>query len=111
MFAFVFGIPLSFAALLTGILLSLGTKWSVLRYPWVTTKLLLIISVIMVGAFVLKGGMDAMLTGRGGAEGRLIGGAAYDVVALTIATVLGVCKPGGPWSSQPWPTRIKLHER
>ena len=111
MFAFVFGIPLSFAALLTGMLLSLGTKWSVLRYPWVTTKLLLIISVIMVGAFVLKGGMDAMLTGRGGAEGRLIGGAAYDVVALTIATVLGVCKPGGPWSSQPWPTRIKLHER
>src|SRR5215831_8681437 len=45
MFAFVFGIPLSFAALITGLLLSLGTRWSVLRYPWVTTKLLLIISV------------------------------------------------------------------
>jgi len=41
----------------------------------------------------------------------LIAGAAYDVVALTIATVLGVFKPGGPWSSQQWPTRIKLHER
>src|SRR5262245_2976333 len=81
-----------------GMMLSLGTPWSVLRYPWVTTKLLLIISVIMVGAFVLKGGMDAMLTGRGGAEGRLIAGAAYDVVALTIATVLGVFKPGGRWS-------------
>src|SRR5499426_562548 len=55
MFAFVFGIPLSFAALITGLLLSLGTRWSVLRYPWVTTQLLLIVSVIMVGAFVLKG--------------------------------------------------------
>src|SRR5215831_16879609 len=65
MFAFVFGIPLSFAALITGLLLSLVTTWSVHRYPWVTTKLLLIISVIMVGAFVLEGGMDAMLTGRG----------------------------------------------
>jgi hypothetical protein len=85
-----FGIPLSFAALLTGVLLGLGTKWGVLRYPWVTTKLLLIVSVIAVGALVLSGGMNAMLIGRGGAEGQLIAGAAYDVVALTIATILGV---------------------
>jgi hypothetical protein len=100
MFAFVFGIPLSFAAFLSGVLLGLGTKWGVFRYPWVTTKLLLIVSVIAVGALVLNGGMNAMLSGRGGAEGQLIAGAAYDVVALMIATTLGVFKPGGPWSSR-----------
>jgi Predicted integral membrane protein (DUF2269) len=100
MFAFVFGIPLSFAALLTGVLLGLGTRWGIFRYPWVTTKLLLIVSVIAVGALVLNGGMNAMLTGRGGAEGQLIAGAAYDVVALTTATALGVFKPGGRWSSK-----------
>jgi hypothetical protein len=100
MFALVFGIPLSFAALLTGVLLGLGTRWGIFRYPWVTTKLLLIVSVIAVGAVVLNGGMNAMLTGRGGAEGRLIAGAAYDVVALTTATVLGVFKPGGRWASK-----------
>ncbi len=99
MFSYVFGIPLSFAALLSGTLLGLGTKWGVFRYPWVVAKLLLIISVIAVGALVLKGGMDAMLTGGGGAEGRLIAGAAYDVAALTAATALGVFKPGGRWSS------------
>src|SRR5262245_61444003 len=44
MFAFVFGIPLSFAALITGILLGLATRWGVFRYAWVTTKLLLIAS-------------------------------------------------------------------
>jgi hypothetical protein len=66
----------------------------------VTTKLLLIVSVIAVGAVVLNGGMNAMLAGRGGAEGRLIAGAAYDVVALTTATVLGVFKPGGRWASK-----------
>src|SRR5262245_32913831 len=93
MFAFVFGIPLSFAALLTGVLLG-----GIFRYPWVTTKLLLIVSVIAVGALVLNGGMNAMLSGRGGAEGQLIAGAAYDVVALTAATALGVFKPGGRWS-------------
>jgi hypothetical protein len=100
MFAFVFGIPLSFAALLTGVLLGFGTRWGVFRYPWVTTKLLLIVSVIAVGALVLNKGMNAMLTGGGGAEGKLIAGAAYDVVALMIATTLGVFKPGGPWSSK-----------
>lgn len=97
MFSFVFGIPLSFAALLTGLLLAFGTRWGVFRYPWVTAKLLLIVSVIAVGALVLDGGMDAMLSGRGGAEGRLIAGAAYDVAALTVATILGVFKPGGRW--------------
>jgi Predicted integral membrane protein (DUF2269) len=100
MFAFVFGVPLSFAALLSGVLLGLGTKWGVFRYPWVTTKLLLIVSVIAVGALVLNGGMNAMLSGRGGAKGQVIAGAAYDVVALTIATVLAVFKPGGRWSSK-----------
>ena len=100
MFAFVFGIPLSFAALVTGVLLGLGTRWGILRYPWVTTKLLLIVSVIAVGALVLNGGMNAMLTGRGGAEAQLIAGAAYDVVALTAATARGVFKPGGRWSSK-----------
>jgi hypothetical protein len=100
MFAFVFGIPLSFASLLTGVLLGLGTRWGVFRYPWVTTKLLLNLSVIAVGALVLSRGMNAMLSGRGGAEGQLIAGAAYDVIALTVATTLGVFKPGGRWSAK-----------
>lgn len=98
MFAFYFGIPLSFAALVTGALLGLGSRWGVFRYPWVTTKLLLIVSVIAVGGLLLKEGMSEMLTGHGGAEGRLIAGAAYDVVALTAAATLGVFKPGGRWS-------------
>lgn len=97
MVAFVFGIPLSFAALLTGLWLTFITKWKVFRYPWVTIKFALIISVILVGALILKGGMDAMLNGSGGAEGRLIAGASYDVVALFFATVLSVFKPGKGW--------------
>lgn len=103
MFAFVFGIPLSFAALITGALLGFGTRWGVFRYPWVTTKLVLILSVIAVGGLVLSGGMSAMLTGEGGAEGQLIAGAAYDVVALAVATTLAVFKPGRPWAA--WRSR------
>jgi len=100
MFAFLFGVPLSFLALLTGLLLGLGTGWGVFRYPWVTTKLVLILSVIAVGALVLSGGMIAMRNGQGGAEGRLIAGAAYDVIALIVAATLAVFKPGGRWRAR-----------
>jgi hypothetical protein len=90
-FALVFGIPLSFLSLLTGLALGLGTPWGIFRYPWVITKLVLIVTVIIVGATVLR----PVLTGDSDAgSGPLIAGAAYDVVALAVATVLGVFKPG-----------------
>jgi len=93
MFTVMFGIPLSFIALATGILLGLATPWGVLRYGWVTTKLVLLVGVILVGSLVLGPGTEAMRTGDGGAEARLIAGSAYDVVALTLATGLSVFKP------------------
>lgn len=93
MFTVLFGIPLSFVALVTGILLGLGSPRGVLRYAWVTTKLVLLISVILVGALVLGPGTEAMRTGDGGAQPRLIAGSAYDVVALSLATGLSVFKP------------------
>jgi hypothetical protein len=89
-FALVFGIPLSFLALLTGIALGLGTPWGVLRYPWVVIKLILIVTVIAVGAIVLR----PVLADDTAGSGPLIAGAAYDVVALTTATALAVFKPG-----------------
>jgi hypothetical protein len=93
MFTVLFGIPLSLLALGSGVLLGLGSKWGVLRYGWVIAKLVLLLGVIAVGAFVLGPGTDAMRSGQGGAEARLIAGSAYDVVALTAATGLSVFKP------------------
>jgi hypothetical protein len=93
MFSFVFGIPLSFAALLTGIVLGFSTKWGVLRHGWVTLKLLAIVSVILVGALVIGPANAAMLDGEGGKETVLIVATAYDVVVLSLATGLSVFKP------------------
>ena len=93
MFTVMFGIPLSFVSLASGILLGLSSAWGVVRHGWVAGKLMLLIGVILVGAFVLGPGTDAMRTGDGGAEARLIAGSAYDVVALTLATGLSVFKP------------------
>ena len=96
MFQILFGIPLSFLALLTGLRLGLGTKWGVLRYPWVTIKLLLLVSVILVGALLLGPSVDAIRDGDDGVEGRIVAGAAWDVLALITAAVLSVYKPGRP---------------
>ncbi len=97
MFSLLFGIPLSFGALLSGLVLGLGTRWGVFKYPWVTTKLALIVSVVLVGAFVIGPASNQMLDGDGDTTGRLIAAATYDVIALTLATGLGVFKPGRPF--------------
>ncbi len=97
MFAHVFGIPLSFGALLSGLALGLGTKWGVLRYPWVVTKLVLIVSVMVVGGVFIGPALTATLEHGIDATRPLIAAAAYDVFALAFATGLGVFKPGGPF--------------
>jgi uncharacterized membrane protein SirB2 len=95
MFSVVFGIPLSFIALFSGIALGLRSKWGVFRYAWVTTKLVLLLSVILAGAFVIGPSTAEMRTGHGDAEALLIAAAAWDVLALTAAVALSVFKPGG----------------
>jgi hypothetical protein len=92
MFSLVFGIPLSFGALITGVLLTRVTKWGIRRHRWVTVKLGLIVSVILMGSFVLGPATASMLQG-GDAGLALILGSAYDVLALSLAVGLSVYKP------------------
>jgi uncharacterized membrane protein len=94
MFGFVFGIPLSFTALISGVTLGLGTKWGILRYPWVTIKLALLVTTILSGALVIGRGSEQMADGAGGSETMLAAAAAYNVAALAASTVLSVYKPG-----------------
>ena len=74
-----------------------SSKWGVLRYARVTSKLLLNVSVIVVGAFLIGPATGAMVDGRDGSEAVLILASACDVVALVLATGLSVFKPGGLW--------------
>ena len=94
MFSLLFGIPLSFASLLSGVALGLGSKWGVLRYRWVTAKLVLNLSVILAGALVIGPHTSAFADGHDGSATVLILASAYDVVALGLASVLSVYKPG-----------------
>jgi uncharacterized membrane protein len=99
----VFGIPLSFAAIITGITLGLGTKWGVFRYPWVVAKLALIISVMFVGGLVINPAQTQMLTSGADATRNLIAAGAYDVIALSVAVWLSVFKPGRAFRSTAQP--------
>jgi predicted integral membrane protein DUF2269 len=94
MFPTLFGIPLSLTSLVTGVALGLGSKWGVLRYRWVTAKLVLLLSVIVVGAVVLGPQTSAMADDGSGSQTLLIAASAWDVVALSVATCLSVYKPG-----------------
>jgi hypothetical protein len=94
MFPLLFGIPLSLASLATGLTLGLGSKWGVLRYRWVMAKLLLILSVIVVGALVIGPRTTAMADDGSGSQLVLVLAGAYDVLALCLATGLSVYKPG-----------------
>ena len=100
MLSFALNIPLSIAALVSGIVIGLGTKWGVLRHWWVTTKLALLIAVVAVGALVVGRGIGQLLDASPGAEPasvrwRVVAGAATALVALMAATALSVYKPGG----------------
>jgi uncharacterized membrane protein SirB2 len=97
-------IPLSAAALLTGIALSLGTRWKLFRNGWVTAKLVLLIVVVALGAAGIGPWVDGLLDATGGAGAsaawqtgaerwRPVAAAAFDVAALGLATGLSIYKP------------------
>jgi hypothetical protein len=94
MLGVVFGIPLSFGSIVTGIALGLGTKWGVFRYPWVIAKLGLIVSVMVVGGLVINPAQTRELSSTGDGIPQLIAAGTYDVLALSTAVVLSVFKPG-----------------
>ncbi|TMR89917.1 DUF2269 domain-containing protein [Nonomuraea basaltis] len=92
-------IPLALAALLTGIIQSLGTTWGLLRHYWVLFKLVLtIVAVILLVQYtptvVHRAGVAASVADPRGLPSFLlhsVGG----LVVLLVVTILAVFKPRG----------------
>jgi hypothetical protein len=104
---FTLGIPCSFLALLSGAALGLTSRWGLVRYWWVTTKLVLLLATILTGALVTGRSIDAMLddtapggTGDDGARWTLVYAVAAQLTMVVTANVLAVFKPAGrtPWA-------------
>jgi hypothetical protein len=103
--------PTAVGTLVTGVLLSLGTKWGLLRHYWVATKLALTVGVIATGVAmvdVLIQQSVAATSGQAVGDGSilllgfavapatlLISLSAAHVLMLAAATVISVYKPWG----------------
>jgi hypothetical protein len=97
-------VPLAFASLLTGLVMSLGTKWGLFRHYWVLFKLLInvfatIVLLIYMESFRIMASMAADPT-MSTADIRALGTSPrfhslLAVVLLLVATVLAVYKPKG----------------
>jgi hypothetical protein len=90
----VFGIPLSFIALATGLALGPATKWGVLRYWWTSSKLVLLTLVILNGALLVGPATDDLRSGAG-SPALLIAALAGQVLMLGVSVGLSVYKPFG----------------
>ena len=100
--------PAAVATVVTGVLLSLGTKWGILRHYWVATKLVLTVGVIVTGIALVDRLVRQSISapsGRSVADGTILGIASTPallislsvahVLMLGVATVVSVYKPWG----------------
>jgi hypothetical protein len=103
---FAVAVPFSFIALVSGIVLGLGTKWGVLRHRWVTAKLVLLVVIILTGALVVGPSMNRLIgvtaapapaatPDLGSSQWQPVAAAASNVLLAAVAVVLAIFKPGG----------------
>lgn len=91
-------IPVGLVAVATGVVLSLGTKWGLVRHWWVVAKIAIAIIVIVTDALVVGGAARDHLAG-GASPGDLYGPTIAHTVVLAVAALLSFVKPRGrtPW--------------
>lgn len=92
-------LPLSLLALLSGLWLSLGTRWGLLRHWWVATKLVLTLALFGGGNLAVIPAFTAVAAAatRGIPDDGAIfvGAMAAGMTLLLVQTMLSVFKPGG----------------
>ncbi len=97
-------VPLSFAPLITGPVLSLGTPWGLFRHYWILAKLLItILSTLIMQAHMLPISRLADAAARATLSNselrqlqfQMVIASAAALLALLAATALGVYKPRG----------------
>lgn len=97
--------PAAIGTIVTGVLLSLGTKWGLLRHYWVATKLTLTVGVIVTG-IALVDRLIQQSIGQAMGDGTILGIASAPATLLIslsvahalmlgIATIVSVYKPWG----------------
>ncbi len=100
-------VPLSLAALVTGLVQAFGTEWGLLRYYWVFVKYVLTLlaavalllhqfTAVAAAANRVLASAPGTLPDVGRLGTQLVGDAALAVLLLILVTTLSVFKPWGP---------------
>jgi hypothetical protein len=112
-------VPLSLAALLTGLVQSLGTHWGLFRHYWVLVKFTLTIGatiLLLLHQFTAVAGAARRVSGSaagtlpevGPLGTQLVFDAGLAVLVLLVTTTLSVYKP---WGRTPYGRRTQEQER
>jgi hypothetical protein len=96
-------IPMSLAALVTGLVVAVGTQWGLLRFYWVTVKLVTTVAgMVFAGLYVSRMAIRAAALTATNTHADLFPvdlqiriGAIVMVTMLTVNTTLSVFKPWG----------------
>ena len=92
-------VPLAVAALLTGIIISVGTKWGLFRHYWVVVKLLLTVFATIILLLETRTISHMADVAASGADPRELPGSLFHsgggLLVLIVAATLAVYKPRG----------------
>lgn len=94
-------IPLSLSALVTGLVLALGTPWGLARHRWVLTKFWLTLATAALSAFSLRAGINEVAAQAAAGEevankANVIIPPAVSLATYVFITAISVLKPWGP---------------
>lgn len=114
-FTIVLLVPAGVLTLATGLLLGVGTKWGIVRYWWLTVKLVITVVLTTLVIVLLRpsvtdvasraeqaGGAGLFRDQLGGLPVDLVFPPSVSIAALLVATVLSVYKP---WGKTPFARR------
>lgn len=93
-------IPAAFGALISGLVISLGTRWGLFVHWWVTIKLALTVAVILastigIGRWIEESVADGTPAGAQALSGRIVALGVGNLVAFGVMTALSIYKPRG----------------
>jgi uncharacterized membrane protein len=88
------------ATLATGLLLSLATRWGLLRHCWIVAKFILAIATVVVGVAVIDGAIQETIAARAATHAATTSDLSLPAIIATpamlaSATTLAITKPWG----------------
>ncbi|WP_433263358.1 hypothetical protein ACQPZF_31980 [Actinosynnema sp. CS-041913] len=89
-------LPMGLLALATGVLVSVGTKWGLVKHRWVLVKFVLTVIAVVATTFALRSGLHEAADGEVGTAGTdVLVASCVSLTIYTVNTVLSIFKPWG----------------